>query len=72
MRKINKESSSGANIAHNGGINVDTGASARTTSTEDGQTLLTHKLFAYYKKILIAEQSLFCIGHGERVSGEAA
>ena len=49
-----------------------TGASASTTSAEDGQAPGTRKCFAYYKQILIAEQSLFWIDHGERVSGEVA
>ena len=41
LKKINKESSAGANIAPNEVISVDTGASARTTAAEDGQTLGT-------------------------------
>ena len=48
----------------NVGSNVDTCASARTTSAEDGQISGIHKRFAYYKHILIAERYLFWIYHG--------
>ena len=39
---------------------------------QDGQTLGTHKNFAYYKHSLIEEHNLFWLDHGERVSVEVA